>query len=40
MGDLGGMGYLIDFQVFWCKIDKWLVLWVLGPFQRRHIEGT
>ena len=40
MGLMGRMGYLAGFQVFWYKIDKWLVLWVLGAFQRRHIEGT
>lgn len=32
LGDLGGMGYLADFQIFLYKINKWLVLWVLGAF--------
>jgi hypothetical protein len=32
LGDLGGMGYLADFQVFLYKTNKWLVLWALGAF--------
>ena len=27
------------FQFVWCKKYKRLVLWRLGVFQRRHIEG-